>query len=184
MSDNFNDFLDKRIDDLINKKDKLECSNEKLKDDNYNISMKLEEFNKKVSKRKKFHLLFGFMGTVVLNIIGIKTIAALNVDLSKFGVLFFSLIESTPLIFGIHNFLNCNSEVEKEMNFDFILLNSMYDLNESKIKENNKTLTTINTKLNEASYLKQVSDLYSSGSLDHIIEEEKNNLKEKTLVLK
>ena len=188
MSEKFNEFLANRVEELKNKKSSLEFSNEKMMDTNYNINKKLEEYQKKVNKRKKFHLLIGLIGTIVLNLLVTKTINFLNVDLSKFGLLTFSLIESFPLLVGIHNFNNTKEEIEKEMDIDCKELKSSYDLNESKIKENNKNISIINVKLNETSYLKQVSDIYESGSIDDIVKEELSNelceSKSKTLVLK
>lgn len=188
MSENFNEFLANRVEELKNKKSSLEFSNEKMMDTNYNINKKLEDYQKKVNKRKKFHLLLGLIGTIILNLLVIKTTNFLNVDLSKFGLLTFSLIESIPLLVGIHNFNNTKEEIEKEMDIDCKKLKSNYDLNESKIKENNKNISIINVKLNEISYLKQVSDIYESGSIDDIIKEELSNelceSKSKTLVLK
>lgn len=183
MSENFNAFLNNRVEELKNKKSSLESSNEKMMDTNYNINKKLDEYYKKVNNRKKLHLLFGLIGTIILNIFVIKTINILNVDLSKLGLITFSLIESIPLLVGIHNFKNTKEEIQKEMKIDCKQLNFDYDFNESKIKENIKTISAINIKLNETSYLKQVSDIYESDCMKNIQNEENDVAKDKVKTL-
>lgn len=187
MSENFNDFLANRVEELKNKKSALEFEIEKSKDSNYKLDKKLEEFNKNVKKRKKIHLIIGLIGTVILNILVIKVTSMMYLDLSKSLIALFSLIESIPMLIGIHNAVNSSNEIEKEMNIELSNLNSEIEFNNNLINTNSKKISKLDIILNEASYLMQVSNIYENKDIDDIIKMEnslENNKKEKTKTLK
>lgn len=188
MSENFNGFLNNRVEELKNKKNTLELEIEKAKDINYKLDKKLEEFNKNTNRRKKLHLILGLIGTIILNFITFKTINTMNIDLSKFGIIVFSLIESLPIIVGIHNSSNSIKEIEKEMNIELGKLNDEIEFNNTLIDTNLKKISKLDIILNEASYLMQVSNIYESDNMKKLIESENSlkdyKMKDKTKTLK
>ena len=177
MSENFNDFLDSRLEELKNKKESLELGIEKAEYNNYKLDKIIEEYNKNVKKRKKIHFLLGIIGTIILNILVIKITNLLDVDLSKLGLFTFSLIDSIPLLVGIHSSLNSKSKIEKKMNIKLSKFESEIYLNNTLINNNTKKISKIDIILNELSYLKQVSDIYENGNIEEIIKQQ-NNIKE------
>ena len=194
MRETFDEFLFyERKEQLLNEKNNIENEIENSKNRNELIKNTLDKYNKRVVIKRAFSFYGGLALSFFLFYLSAIIIKANIFTITEFLYVRYIMVivDIAPIISGVFKATSGNSidkRIEKKMNIDVTSLNREYSLNEKNVHINEKKLIKVNAVITELEHLKQVYDLYESGSLDKIIEEEKKLLsdkceKEKTLEL-
>ncbi len=194
MRETFDDFLFyERKEQITNEKNNIENEIENSKNRNELIKNVLDKYNNRVVIKRAVSFFGGVALSFFLFYLSAKITRAHIFDITEFLYVRYIMVivDILPIISGVFTATSRNSidkRIEKKMNIDVTSLNREYSLNEKNIYKNEKKLIKVNAVINEIDHLKQVYDLYESGSLDKIIKEElelnntKDKVKEKTLI--